>query len=114
LYFDAGRVAVLNRDGELDPAAANPFLHRSADTPFGLGETLWHPQLQVEVAMIDGADGDRDGRRVRLSRRGREPRHALNHVWSQAQPLDARRWLVSPSLVVPAGARATASYTTPR
>ena len=62
LHFDAGGVAVLHVDGELHPPAADPALDARANPAFGLGQRLRHAQLQVEMAMIDGADRHGDGR----------------------------------------------------
>ena len=59
LDFNAGGVAILHVHRQLHPPATDSTLDARANAPFGLGQRLRHAKLQIEMPMVDRANGHR-------------------------------------------------------
>ena len=79
VHVDAGHVAQLQRNTQLDPAARHPRRHQRPDVALDRRHRLRHAELQIEMAVIQRADRDADGRAVVLGRRRSKAGHALDH-----------------------------------
>ncbi len=56
LDLNACRMTILDVHGKLHAPAADSALNARTNAPFGLGKRLRHAKLQIEMAMVDGAD----------------------------------------------------------
>ena len=87
-------MAIGDADGQLHAPAAEMPLHGRTDARLCLRQRLRHAELQIQMAMVDGADGDRHAGVLPLERCRREACHAFDHclLAGPPAPLGLARW----------------------
>ena len=101
------RADAVDAEVHLDRAAANALPHYGLDLRLQRAVSLGGADGQLEVAVVDGADLDRDGQAVALAMRFAKPGHAQEHGKNtptlgilKLQSRSCRRW--APLLACPA------------